>query len=144
MFNGETFLPQGSLLWGKGSSTKKRLIVTFSKAVLRDGSSKDISATAYDPEDEILGLKGSIIGRTSKKILAGAGLGMAGALKTMQSAENVGGLPVAKPTIGNALLNGGSEAALGLAEQEMEELKNEQTIIEVEKGSEIIVVFGEG
>lgn len=141
---GEIYIEEGSILWGTGSSTTERLVVVFTKFVTKDGEAKDIAANAYDASDEILGLKGSIIGRTSKKIAAGAGLGVAGALKTMQQAENLGGVAVVKPTLGNAMLNGASTAALGLAEQELEELKNKQTIIEVEKGTEIIVVFGKG
>ncbi|USN48498.1 MAG: TrbI/VirB10 family protein [Pseudobdellovibrionaceae bacterium] len=143
-FNGEVYLPEGSIIWGKGASTDERLIVIFSKAVLSDGVSKDILANAYDQDDEILGLKGSIIGRTSKKLLAGAGLGVAGALQTMQSNQNIGGVAVKKPSLENALMNGASTAALGMAEQELEELKNKQTIIEVKKGTEIIVVFSKG
>ncbi|MCB0415387.1 MAG: TrbI/VirB10 family protein [Bdellovibrionales bacterium] len=143
-FNGETYLSEGSILWGKGTSTDERLIIVFSKVVLRDGVSKDILANAYDQSDEILGLKGSIIGRSSKKLLAGAGLGVAGALQTMQSSQNVGGVAVKEPSLENALMNGASTAALGMAEQELEELKNKQTIIEVKKGTEIIVIFSKG
>ena len=60
----------------------------------------------------------------------------------MQSSENLGGVAVVKPNIENALLNGASNAALGIAEQELEELKNKQTIIEVKKGTKIMIVFG--
>ena len=141
--NGEVYIQEGSVLWGKGASTESRLIVVFSKYVTEDGVAKDIKATAYDISDQILGLKGSIIGRTSKKLLAGAGLGVAAALQTMQKAENVGGVAVVKPSIENALLSGASNAALGMAEQEFEELKDKQNIIEVKKNTEIHVVFGE-
>lgn len=141
--NGEVYIKEGSTLWGQGSSTDERLIVTFVKYVDSDGKSHKIKANAYDYSDQILGLKGSVIGRTSKKILAGAGLGVAGALQTMQQAENMGGVAVVKPNLKNALLNGASSATLGIAEQELEELKNKQTIIEVPKGTEIVVVFGE-
>ena len=142
--NGDIYIKEGSIIWGQGASTEERLIVTFSKYVDSDGKSHAIKANAYDSSDQILGLKGSIIGRTSKKILAGAGLGVAGALQTMQQAENLGGgVAVIKPSLKNALLNGASGAALGMAEQELEELKNKQTIIEVKQGSEILIVFGE-
>ncbi|MEE2670325.1 MAG: TrbI/VirB10 family protein [Bdellovibrionota bacterium] len=141
--NGEIYIKEGSTLWGQGASTEQRLIVTFVKYVDSDGKSHKIKANAYDSSDQILGLKGSVIGRTSKKILAGAGLGVAGALQTMQQAENMGGVAVIKPNLKNALLNGASSATLGIAEQELEELKNKQTIIEVSRGTEIVVVFGE-
>jgi hypothetical protein len=141
--NGEIYIKEGFTLWGHGSSTEERLIITFSKYVDSDGKSHKIKANAYDSSDQILGLKGSVIGRTSKKILAGAGLGVAGALQTMQQAENMGGVAVIKPSLENALLNGASSATLGIAEQELEELKNKQTIIEVPKGTEVVVVFGE-
>ena len=115
----------------------------FSKYVDEDGKSKKISANAFDISDQILGLKGSVIGRTSKKIMAGAGLGFAGALQTMQQSENMGGVAVVKPNIENALLNGASNAALGMAEQELEDLKNSQEIIEVPQGTKLLIVFGE-
>ena len=138
----ETYIKEGSILWGRGSSTEERLLISFTKYVDESGNSKEITANAFDSSDQILGLKGSIIGRTSKKIAAGAGLGLAGALQTMQESENLGGVAVTKPNLENALLNGASTAALGIAEQELEELKNKQTIIEVKKGTKILVVFG--
>lgn len=141
--NGEIFIKEGSILWGRGASTEERLLVTFSKFVDADGKSHEIKANAYDLSDQILGLKGSVVGRTSKKILAGAGLGVAGALQTMQQPQNLGGVAVVKPSLKNALLNGASTATLGIAEQELEELKNKQTIIEVKKGTKIVIVFGE-
>ena len=67
---------------------------------------------------------------------------MAGALQTLQESQNMGGIAVTKPSLENALLNGASGAALGIAEQELEELKNRQTVIEVKKGTQMIVVFG--
>lgn len=141
--NGEVFIKESSIIWGQGSSTQERLLITFSKFVDSYGKSHKIKANAYDFSDQILGLKGSIIGRTSKKILAGAGLGVAGALQTMQEAENMEGVAVIKPSMSNALLNGASSATLGIAEQELEELKNKQTIIEVAKDTKILIVFGE-
>ncbi len=141
--NGEVFIKEGTTLWGYGNSTEERLLVNFSKFVDKNGMSHKITASAYDHSDEILGLKGSIIGRTSKKIAAGAGLGVAGALHSLQQAENLGGVPVTKPSLENALLGGASTAALGIAEQELEDLKNKQSIIEVKKGTEFVVVFGD-
>lgn len=141
--HGEIYIKEGSILWGQGQSIKERLLVKFSKYVDEDGKSKKISANAFDISDQILGLKGSVIGRTSKKIMAGAGLGFAGALQTMQQSENMGGVAVVKPNIENALLNGASNAALGMAEQELEDLKNSQEIIEVPQGTKLLIVFGE-
>lgn len=143
-FNGEVYLTAGTFLWGQGSSTEARLMITFSKAVSIQGQSYEVQAQAYDGVDDILGLKGSVIGRTSKKILAGAGLGVAGALQTLQSSQNIGGIAVKAPSLENALMNGASTAALGIAEQELEDLQNNQVVIEVKKGTEILVVFGKG
>ena len=140
--HGETYIKEGTILWGRGSSTEERLQISFTKYEDENGTSFEVTANAFDISDQILGLKGSIIGRTSKKIMAGAGLGVAGALKTMQQAENLGGVPVVKPNLENALLGGASNAALAIAEQELEELKNKQTIIEVKKGTHLLIVFG--
>lgn len=141
--HGEVYIREGSVLWGRGASTEERLLVSFTKYVNEQGKSQEITASAFDITDQILGLKGSIIGRSSKKILAGAGLGVAGAFQTMQEAENMGGVAVVKPSFENALLSGASSAALGIAEQELEELKNKQTVIEVKSGTQIMIVFGE-
>ncbi len=141
--NSEVFIKEGSIIWGQGTSTQERLLVSFSKFVDSYGHAHEINANAYDFSDQILGLKGSVIGRTSKKILAGAGLGVAGALQTMQQSQNMGGVAIVKPSLSNALLNGASSATLGIAEQELEELKNQQSIIEVAKDTEIIIIFGE-
>ncbi|MBT4762919.1 MAG: conjugative transposon protein TraM [Bdellovibrionaceae bacterium] len=141
-YSGEVFIKEGTILWGKGTSTTERLMVSFSKYVGVSGQAINVSANAYDNSDQIIGLKGSAIGRMSKKIMAGAGIGVASALKTMQKAENLGGIAVVKPSLENALLNGAADATLSIAEQEFEELKNKQTIIEVKKGTEILVVFG--
>ena len=141
-FHGEVYIKEGAVLWGRGSSTQERLLISFTRYVDENGQSKEINANAFDISDQILGLKGSIIGRTSKKLFAGAGLGVAGALKTMQESENLGGVAVVKPNLENALLNGASSAALGIAEQELEELKNKQTVIEVKKGTQLMIVFG--
>ena len=96
---------------------------SLSKFVDENGKSKDIKASAFDIGDQILGLKGSVIGRTSKKILAGAGLGVASAFKTIQESENLGGVAVVKPNFKNALLSGASSATLGIAEEELVEAK---------------------
>lgn len=140
--HGEIYIKEGSILWGRGSSREERLLITFTKYVDENGKSRKITANAFDITDQILGLKGSVIGRTSKKVLAGAGLGVAGALQSMQQSENIGGVAVVKPNLENAMLNGASSAALGIAEQELEELKNKQTVIEVKKGTKVMIVFG--
>ena len=140
--HGEVFIKEGAILWGRGSSTDERLLISFTKYVDENGKARKITANAFDMSDQILGLKGSVIGRTSKKLLSGAGLGVAGALQTMQQTDNLGGMPVVRPNLENAMLNGASTVALGMAEQELEELKNKQNVIEVKKGTRVMIVFG--
>ena len=48
---GETLLPRGTILIGKGSSNDDRLYVTFRRAISPDRSSIKINALAYDEKD---------------------------------------------------------------------------------------------
>ncbi len=144
--NGEIVLAEGSILLGSGTSTEERLFVTFSKLVHRDGKSEPIQAVAADIKDKIAGLKGSKIGNYAMKLGAGVGLNfVSGMADVLQDQEAVGpmGLPIKKPTMKNAFLNGTQNASLEQASEIMSGLKDKQTIIEVNAGSTIYVLFGE-
>ena len=141
-FNGEIFFEAGATLIGNGVSTEERLIIYFSQLVTKEGNTVTISAQAHDSKDKVIGLTGSKVGRVTKKVLAAAGLGAAGALQTLQKQESVGGTAVPKPDLNNAFLNGASVAALGLAEHELEQMQEKQAIIEVASGKKFYLIFG--
>ena len=143
--DGVSLLDAGVLLLGQGRSTEERLFVAFQKAVFRDGKSIPISAQAYDVSDSILGLKGSRVGDMTLKLAASSGLyflsGMAAGMQTPSYDDS--GRP-RRPSIGDAALNGVSQAAGENAKAYMEDIKNRPPIIEVKSGTTFIVTFDGG
>lgn len=139
---GETLIPQGAVLLGSGQSTEERLFIKFTKLVFKDGTSQDIQAQAADPEDKTVGLKGSKVGRYALKYAAAVGLNFAsGMAERLQEKEVINQQVVTKSDVKNALLHGGSKAAIEMANETMTDLKNSTPIIQVEAGKEILLVF---
>lgn len=141
---GETLLPEGSALIGSGQSTEDRLYIRFGQVVYRDGSFETIHAQAADTEDQIVGLKGSKVGRYAMKLGAAVGLNfVSGMAEGLQQKEAVGQQVVNKADARNAFLNGASRASLELANETMSGLKNQTPVIEVKAETEILVLFGQ-
>lgn len=141
---GESAIPEGATLVGSGTSSDDRLIVKFSKVLLRDGSSFGVSGYAVDLEDPFIGLKGSKISREAKKYAASIGLSfLSGVADGLKDREAIGSQVVEKNSIRNSLLNGASRAALEVANENLNELKNKAPIIVIEPGKEILVRFDE-
>ena len=143
--DGASLLDAGVLLIGQGRSTEERLYVDFKKAVYRDGKSVSISAQAYDISDTILGLKGSRVGDVTLKLAASSGLnflsGMAVGMQTPSYDQF--GRPL-RPSVGDAALNGVSQAAADQSKTYMEDIKNRPPIIEVKSGTVFTVTFDGG
>jgi hypothetical protein len=143
--DGVSLLDAGTLLIGQGRSTEERLYVDFKKAVYRDGKSVSISAQAYDISDTILGLKGSRVGDVTLKLAASSGLnflsGMAIGMQTPSYDQF--GRPL-RPKVGDAALNGVSQAAAEQSKTYMEDIKNRPPIIEVKSGTVFTVTFDGG
>lgn len=140
--DGETLVQSGTVLVGVGNSTDDRLLVEFSKMVFKDGSVQTVHAQACDAEDQIVGLKGSKINRYGTALAAGIGLNFAaGMADALQQNTYAYGMPVRANTIGNAALNGAATASLEQGKAIMEKWKNEKTVIEVKKGTNICVLF---
>lgn len=141
---GETLLPEGSALIGSGQSTEDRLYIRFGQVVYRDGSFEPVQAQAADSKDQIVGLKGSKVGRYAMKLGAAVGLNfVSGMAEGLQQKEAVGQQAVNKADARNALLNGASRASLELANETMSDFKNQAPVIEVPAGTEILVLFGQ-
>lgn len=142
--HGETVLPEGAVLVGSGQSTEDRLFIRFSQVVFPDGSFEPIQGQAADSEDQIVGLKGSKVGHYAVKLGAAVGLNfVSGMAEGLQEKEAVGQQVVNKADTRNALLNGASRASLELANETMSGLKNQTPVIEVNAGTEILVLFGQ-
>ena len=142
---GETLIPEGSVLLGVGQSTEERLIVRFTQVVFKDGSFENISAQAADAEDKTVGLPGSKVGKVAMKYAAAVGLNFVGGMtEALQDREVVGQQVMTRPTAKNALLNGTSKATLEMATDTMTDLRNKAPIIQIEAGKEILVIFDGG
>jgi hypothetical protein len=141
--HGETLVPAGAILWGKGTSSEDRLFIHFSKMILRDGQTQDIQADAADGEDQTVGLKGSRVGRYAARYATAVGLNFVGGMaEGLQAREIVGTQVITKPDAKNALLNGASRATLEMGNEEMEKIRSTPTVIQVDAGKEIFVMFG--
>lgn len=139
---GETLLPSGTSMVGVGSSTEDRLMIDFSKAVLRDGSIQGIHGQACDGEDQVVGLKGSKVSRFGAQLAAGIGLNFAGGLaQGLQETTVINGVATRKADLRNAALNGAATASIEQSKEVLEKWKSQKAVIEVKRGTEICVIF---
>lgn len=139
---GETLIPEGTILVGIGQSSENRLTIRFNKMVFRDGGSSSIEAQACDGEDKIAGIRGSRVGNEAVKLATGIGLNFAGGLSTgLQDSVGSNGVSVQAPTLKNALLNGAATAALNQSRDLMSEARNKPPVIEVPAGVSFYVLF---
>ncbi len=140
--DGVSLLDSSTLLIGEGQSSEERLFIRFNKAVFKNGKFIRISAQAYDPNDRILGLKGSRVGDYTMKLAASSGLYFLSGLASGMKTEEVP-IPgqVVKPHVSDAALNGLSTAASEQAKQYLEQMKSKSPVIEVKAGSVFIVTF---
>lgn len=139
---GDTLIKAGEMLIGLGQSSDERLLIQFTQIVRRDGSKSAILAQAADSEDRTVGLKGSKFKRYALRYGTAVGLNFVGGMtEGLQDRTIAGQNVVSKPSARNALLNGASRAAIEMANDTMENLKNQPPPISVETGKEIIVVF---
>lgn len=144
MVAGETLLDSGTTLVGTGQSGNERLVIRFSKAVLRSGSVAVIDAQAADNSDKIPGVKGSRVGYRALKLAAGVGLHFAGGLSQgLQDSQEQSGAVVTPPSMKNALLNGAAHASIEEGQQMMNEYRSERPVIEIEAGTQIFVLFSD-
>lgn len=147
-FNGESLIEEGSIALGEGSSTEKRLFIRFDQVVAPSGDVTLIQGQALDSSDQLVGLKGSRIGKYAWKMGAGIGLNFLGAFsETLQDSEVQGGVALKKPTLKNALLGGAAQAAIDQSKEIVGATKNEAPVIEVPAGRSIVILIqssGEG
>lgn len=141
-FNGTLYLQENTLLMGKAQSQGSRLHIQFNKAITQEGAVISIEAIGLDPDDQIAGIKGSLLGYYGYKLAGAAGLNfVSGVAEGLKQKQVVNGVAVAQNTTKNALLNGSSQAALSMASETMGNLKNRKPQVEVEKDSKLLVLF---
>jgi hypothetical protein len=141
--DGESILPEKTILFGKGKSGEERLFVEFSKVILPTGEGYPIRAQAFDVADKILGLKGALVGTRTKKMAGAIAFGfMGGMADGLQDSSGSYFIP-RKPSARDAALAGASKAALDQSQEYIEEMKKSPNIIEVKAGTEIVVITDE-
>lgn len=142
--DGESVIPENSILFGVGRSSEERLLVEFKKIILPSGESFPIRAQAFDPSDKILGLKGAIVGTRIKKMAGAAAFGLLGGMADgMETTSGSKMFLPQKPSVRDGALAGASKAALDQSKFYLEELKQSPIIIEVKVGSTLVVIVDE-
>jgi hypothetical protein len=143
--DGEPLLPEGATIFGKGKSSEERLYVEFTKVIFPTGESFSIRGQAFDVEDKILGLKGSLVGTRTKKMGMAIGFGVLGgmtdALQDTSGSSLYGGYQ--RKSMRDAALTGASKAALDQSQAYMGEMKISPNIIEVKKGTQFYLIIDE-
>lgn len=139
--NGDTVLPERTVLIGQGSSTEERLLVQFNKAV-RNGFTIPVHGEALDFGDRIAGLKGSKVSHYTMNLAAGVGLNFVGGMSdALQDRDGVNGAVVRRASLKNSLLNGAATASLEQSKDFMTRAKEKQSVIEVPSGTELFILF---
>ncbi len=140
--NGEEIVPVGTVLIGRGSSGEDRLTVQFAKMVFQNGKSQNIQAQACDLSDQTVGVKGQKMSKYAVLLATSAGLNfLSGVAEGLQETQIQNGAVVKKSDLKNAALNGASKAALDQSQAALSDMKNQKSVIQVEKGKEFYVLF---
>jgi len=144
LMDNEPVIPENSVLIGVGKSGEDRLFIEFQKIVLPTGETYKVRAQAFENEDKVQGIKGSIVGTRSKKMMMAMGLGFLGGMADGMR-ENTSGsyFSTQKPTTRDAALSGASKAALDQSEAYLEEMKKSPNIIQVKSGTEFYFIVDE-
>lgn len=141
VLNDESYAQAGSLLIGTGSSTDKRLYVTFNRIVSPEGKTKSIYAQAYDFNDRIRGLKGKKVSDQIFKIATSSALiFLSGLSESMQESQGVGNIAGQRKSLRDAALGGVAQASSEHGKRMLDELNNDSQI-EVQKETELVVIF---
>jgi len=143
---GERLIEANWILVGTGSSTEERLFINFNQMVTPDGEVVGITGQAVDSSDQTVGLRGSKVSHYATRFVSGAGLlFLAGMAQGLQDQTVQMGVPVDKPSVKNALLQGTQNSAVAESQYHLDKMKNETPIIEVPVGTEIFVLMtGQG
>ena len=141
--NGETVLDSNPVITGTASSRDERLFVRFDQMVFKDGTIQSITADAYNLEDKTAGLKGSLLGNRTTKIIGSIGLNFVGGMSEgLQDTQVQNGVGFRPSTLKNALLNGASRTAIDESSEMMSSLRNSEPHVHIDSGREFLLSFG--
>ncbi len=138
-------LPENTILFGNISYSGKgdKVFLTFSKALLPDGSEKKIKAQALGSKDYAPGIMGEFHGKSAERISATLGLAMVSAMsETLTEKESLGNQSEAvapKATLKNAGLQGLKKVSEMESQRQAANLAAEPEYVTVDAGKEIIV-----
>lgn len=144
LVDGEPVIPSGATIVGRGKSSEERLYVEFNKAILAGGRVISFRAQAFDSDDKILGLKGALVGRRTKKMAMAVGFGvLGGATDALQETSGTSIFGGQRRSVRDAALAGASKAALDQSQVYLEEMKNARPVIEVKTGTAFYLIIDE-
>lgn len=142
--DGDSVVPEDTTIYGIGKSLRDRLYIHFKEAIFPSGRMYPISAEAFNLSDKIRGLKGAIVSSKAKKMAIGLGLGFLGGMaQGLETQSTYGYWQPQRPSLGNSMLNGTSQAALEESKHYLDELKNETDVVEVKAGTKFYLIFDE-
>lgn len=141
--DGEPILPERAVLFGKGKSGEERLFIEFTKVIFPSGEAYPIRAQAFELSDKILGLKGALVGRRTKKMTGAIAFGFLGGMTEGLQETSGTVFQNKKPSMKDAALSGASKAALDQSQVYLDEMKKSPNIIEVNAGTELLVIIDE-
>jgi hypothetical protein len=142
VMNGEGLVDEGTVLIGQGSSTEDRLMIQFTKMVYKDGTFQRVQGQACDESDQTVGDKGHKLSKYAVMLAAGAGLNfLGGVAEGLEESQVQNGVPVKKSDLRNAALHGASIAALDQSKEILSNLRQSNTVIQVDSGKDFYVLF---
>ncbi len=143
LVDGEPVLPERTVFFGKGKSGDARLFVEFTKVIFPTGESFPIRAQALDLSDQILGLKGAIVGAKTKKMAGAVAFGLVGGMAAGLQDTSGSFFNSRRPTLRDGALAGASKASLDQSQIYLDEMKKSPNVIEVKSGTNIIIMTDE-
>jgi len=143
VLNGDIYAARNSVLIGVGSSSDQRLFIRFSRLVSPEGKSRKIMAEAYDIKDRIRGLNGKKVSDQVFKIAASSALIFMGGVADALQENSSGSLGYQRKSMRDAALSGVAQATTEHGRRYLDSLDHDNRI-EVQKETELIVIFGNG
>ena len=143
LVDGEPALPERTVFFGKGKSGDARLFVEFTKVIFPTGESFPIRAQALDLSDQILGLKGAIVGTKTKKMAGAVAFGLVGGMTAGLQDTSGSFFNSRRPTLRDGALAGASKASLDQSQIYLDEMKKSPNVIEVKSGTNILIMTDE-
>jgi hypothetical protein len=137
---GEEIISSGSTVSGSSQSNEDRLQIRFNKMLDKNGKAYPIEALACDESDQALGVKGKKSTRAAWLLATTTGLSV-----LSQAAQGVGNSTNPQDTLGEQLkkraISESSKTTLEQSQNYLSDFKNQKTMIQVDSGTVIYILF---